>query len=36
MQVGPRYEVLEFLGAGSFSRVCAAKDTITGAVVRHI
>jgi serine/threonine protein kinase len=34
VQVGPRYELLHFLGSGSFSRVCAARDTATGTVVR--
>lgn len=33
MQVGPRYELEKFLGAGSFSRVCLAHDTVLGIKV---
>lgn len=32
-RVGPRYQLLHYLGSGSFSRVCAARDTATGTVV---
>jgi serine/threonine protein kinase len=35
VQVGPRYELIRYLGAGSFSRVCAARDQLTGTVVRQ-
>lgn len=32
-KVGPRYQLLHYLGSGSFSRVCAARDTATDTVV---
>ena len=35
-KAGPRYELLHYLGSGSFSRVCAARDTETGVVVSSL
>ena len=35
-QCGPRYELVSYLGQGSFSRVCLARDTQTGLQARRL